>query len=95
MIQPVESTTLEAAIPAAYRDPDGYWYGLSLRARPILYVKDRVKPEQLASYEALGEAQWKGRICIRSSSNIYNQSLIASMIASRDKASTQAWASVR
>ncbi len=92
VIQPVKSTTLEAAIPAAYRDPEGYWYGLSLRARPILYAKDRVKPEQLSSYEALGEAQWKGRICIRSSSNIYNQSLVASMITSRGEASTQAWA---
>lgn len=92
VIQPIESETLEAAIPAAYRDTDGYWWGLSLRARPIMYVKDKVDPSTLSTYEALASPEWKGRICIRSSNNIYNQSLTASMIASLGEAATQEWA---
>ena len=79
--QAVESETLLAAVPESYRDPEGHWFGLSLRARPILYVKDKVDPASLSTYEALAEPEWKGRICIRSSNNIYNQSLVASMIA--------------
>jgi iron(III) transport system substrate-binding protein len=88
----VESETLAAAIPANYRDPEGHWFGLSVRARPILYVKDRVDPSQLSSYEALADAEWKGRICIRSSSNIYNQSLVASLIAADGVETTEVWA---
>jgi iron(III) transport system substrate-binding protein len=79
-------------VPENYRDVDGYWYGLSLRARPIVYAKDRVKPEQLSTYEALAEPAMKGRVCIRSSNNIYNQSLVASMISTRGEAATEAWA---
>ena len=74
--QGFSSPLLEAAIPASFRDPEGHWYGLSLRARPIMYVGDRVSPEQLSTYKALAEPRWKGRICIRSSNNIYNQSLV-------------------
>lgn len=92
VIQPVQSKTLEQAIPAAYREPNGYWYGLSLRARPIFYIKGKVKPSELSTYEALADDKWKGRVCIRSSSNIYNQSLVASMIASNGETKTQAWA---
>ncbi|MDX1376939.1 MAG: Fe(3+) ABC transporter substrate-binding protein [Burkholderiales bacterium] len=91
VLQPVESEVLEKAIPSAYRDKDGYWFGLSLRARPIMYVKGRVDPAQLSTYEALADSRWKGRICIRSSSNIYNQSLVASMIASDGEEKTQRW----
>jgi iron(III) transport system substrate-binding protein len=90
--QPVESENLNAAIPTIYRDPEGHWFGLSLRARPILYVKDRVDPATLSTYEALAGPEWKGRICIRSSSNIYNQSLVASLIAANDEADTEEWA---
>jgi len=92
VLQPVESVILEGIIPAAYRDPEGYWYGLSLRARPIMYVKGRVKPEELSTYEKLSSGQWRKRICIRSSSNIYNQSLVASMIESDGEAATETWA---
>lgn len=90
--QAVESAVLTAAIPANYRDPEGHWFGLSVRARPILYVKDRVDPSQLSTYEALADAAWKGRICIRSSSNIYNQSLLASLIAADGVEATESWA---
>ncbi len=90
--QAVESEALTATIPANYRDPEGHWFGLSVRARPILYVKDRVDPSQLSSYEALADTEWKGRICIRSSSNIYNQSLVASLIAADGADNTETWA---
>jgi iron(III) transport system substrate-binding protein len=86
------SPILDAVIPASFRDPEGHWYGLSLRARPIMYVNGRVDPGQLSTYEALAEPAWKKRICIRSSSNIYNQSLVASMIASDGTEATEAWA---
>jgi len=92
VLQPASSETLNAAIPASYRDPEGYWYGLSVRARVITYIKDRVDPKQLSTYEALADEQWKGRICIRGSGNIYNQSLVASMIAADGEATTQQWA---
>ncbi len=90
--QAVTSERLNAAIPAAYRDPDGHWFGLSLRARPILYVRDKVQPAELSSYEDLADPKWKGRICIRSSDNVYNQSLVASLIANQGAEATEAWA---
>lgn len=92
VLQVVESATLLKAIPTHYRDPAGEWYGLSLRARVIMYAKDRVKPEALSTYEALQNKQWQKRICIRSSSNIYNQSLVASLIAANGEEKTEAWA---
>lgn len=88
----IESQALAEGVPESYRDPEGHWFGLSLRARPILYVKDKVDPATLSTYEALSSAAWKGRICIRSSSNIYNQSLVASMIAADGAEATEEWA---
>jgi iron(III) transport system substrate-binding protein len=90
--QPLASALLQQRVPPQYRDPEGHWVGLSLRARPIMYVKGRVDPAELSTYEALAEPQWKGRICIRSSSNIYNQSLVASLIAANGQAATEQWA---
>jgi iron(III) transport system substrate-binding protein len=92
LTQAVNNPTLEAAIPAAYRDPENHWFGLSLRARPIMYALDRVDPAELSSYEALADNQWQGRVCIRSSTNIYNQSLVASMIAADGAAAVEQWA---
>lgn len=88
----IESQVLDENIPESFRDPEGHWYGLSMRARPILYNHAKVDPAELSTYEALTEAQWKGRICIRSSSNIYNQSMIASIIASEGAEAAQDWA---
>ncbi|MDO7672904.1 MAG: Fe(3+) ABC transporter substrate-binding protein [Reinekea forsetii] len=82
LLRELHSERIDAAVPANLRDVDGTWIGLTMRARPIFYRKSAVDPTQLSTYEALTDAQWAGRICIRSSSNIYNQSLIASMIAS-------------
>jgi iron(III) transport system substrate-binding protein len=92
LLQPVDSAVLHAAIPAQYRDPQGYWFGLSLRARVIVYARDRVSADQLATYEALTDPKWKGKICVRSSSNVYSQSLVAAMIARWGIAKTEAWA---
>jgi iron(III) transport system substrate-binding protein len=90
--QAVTSEKLSEVVPQSFRDPDGHWYGLSLRARPILYVKERVDPSRLSTYETLIDPDWKHKICIRSSSNIYNQSLVASMIAANGVESTETWA---
>ncbi len=90
--QAVESAELTKHVPSSFRDPEGHWFGLSLRARPILYVKERVDPATLSSYEALADPEWRGRICIRSSNNIYNQSLVASMIAADGLQATEQWA---
>jgi iron(III) transport system substrate-binding protein len=80
LLAPVKSPALEAAIPAHLRDPQGRWFALSQRARTIVYSTARVKPAELSSYEALADAQWKGRLCLRSSKKVYNQSLVATMI---------------
>ncbi len=92
LLQPIQSEVLNAAIPSQYRDPEGTWYGLALRARPIMYAKDRVDPSELSTYEDLADPKWKGRICIRSSSNIYNQSLVSSMIAAQGVEKVEEWA---
>ena len=92
VLQPVSSTELDRAVPAAYREPDGHWYGLSLRARVIFRAADRVEPGAITTYEGLADDAWKNSICIRSSSNIYNQSLVASMIAHHGVEATETWA---
>lgn len=92
VLQPVQSKALTEAIPAAYRDPQGYWVGLSARARVVFYAKDRVKPSDITTYEDLADPKWKGRICVRSSSSTYNQSLLAGMIAVNGPAKAEAWA---
>lgn len=92
VLAPVDSATLRKLVPAHYRDPQGRWFGLSVRARPMAFVTQRVHANELSTYEALAERKWKGRICIRSSDNIYNQSLVASMIAHRGVEATEAWA---
>lgn len=92
LLQVVKSETLSSAIPESLRDPEGYWFGFTMRARIIAYAKDRVKPEELSTYEALAGPDWKGRILVRSSSNIYNQSLMASVIAADGEDGAKEWA---
>lgn len=92
IFQPIQSAILDQRIPAKLRDIDGAWVGLTQRARPIFYAKDRVNPAMLSTYEALADAAWKGRVCIRSSGNIYNQSLVASMIEHTGVEATRQWA---
>ncbi len=92
VLQTINSDKLNGRIPYSLRDKNGQWYGLSKRSRVIVYNKDKVKPSELSTYEDLASPKWKGRICIRSSSNIYNQSLLASMIAHHGKAYALDWA---
>jgi iron(III) transport system substrate-binding protein len=92
LCQAVRSQALEAAIPEKYRDPDNMWFGLGLRARPIFYVPGKVDPAELKTYEDLADPKWKGRILVRSSSHIYNQSLLASLIANDGVEAAEAWA---
>jgi len=92
VLQPIENPILAARIPENLRDKENYWFGLSQRARVIFYARDRVDPDELSTYEALADAKWKQRICIRSSGNIYNQSLVASMIEAHGVEQTEAWA---
>lgn len=93
LLQPIASEVLNTNIPAKFRDPEGFWFGLTYRARVFAYSKERVQPSELATYEALTEPQWKGRILTRSSENIYNQSLLASIIAHHGKEGAEQWAS--
>jgi iron(III) transport system substrate-binding protein len=89
LLQPVKSATLESNVPAHLRDPEGRWFGLTIRARTLIYNKDKVRPADLSTYEALGDAKWKGRLCLRSSKSVYNQSLVAMMIAEYGEAKTE------
>jgi len=83
---------LNKLIPAQFRDPTGHWFGLSLRSRVIFYAKDRVKAEELSTYEDLANSKWNDRICIRSSGNVYNQSLLASLIVHNGADKAEKWA---
>lgn len=90
--QAVESETLKTAIPENLRDPENQWFGLTYRARPIFYVKEKIKPADLSTYADLADPKWKGKICVRSSDNIYNQSMLASMVASQGTETATKWA---
>ncbi len=92
LLQAVESETLNANIAPRYRDPQNHWFGLSLRARAILAVAGKADTAAPARYESLADPVWRGRICIRSSDNIYNQSLVASMMHANGADATLAWA---
>lgn len=88
---PVSSTLLEEKIPANLRHPEGHWFGFSKRARVIMYKKDTVNPAELSTYEDLVDPKWKGKIVIRSSTNIYNQSMVASLIEVHGEQATEEW----
>ncbi len=92
LLQPVRSDALNSAIPEAFRDVDSQWFGLSLRARIIIFANDRVAAGEITTYEALADEDWRNRIAIRSSGNVYNQSLIASMIEAHGVEGAEAWA---
>lgn len=92
LLQPVNSEVLSSAIPAQYRDSEGEWFGVSVRSRVVIYDKEAVSPDDLSTYADLADPKWAGKICVRSSSNIYNQSLVASMIGHNGVEATEAWA---
>ncbi|MCQ4348813.1 Fe(3+) ABC transporter substrate-binding protein [Pseudomonas stutzeri] len=80
VLKPLQSKVIEGNIPSQYRSSSNSWTGLSLRARTIVYSTERVKPEELSTYEALADQNWEGRLCLRSSKKVYNQSLTATLI---------------
>ena len=88
--QPIKSDTLDKVIPGQYRDPEGHWYGISMRARVIYASKDRV-PQNAITYEELADPKWKGKICIRSGQHIYNNALFAAYIAHHGEAKAEEW----
>jgi iron(III) transport system substrate-binding protein len=82
LFQPLDSPALTAAIPAEYRDPENRWFGLAVRARTIVYNKDELSLDEVpTTYEELADPVWKGRLCLRNAANVYQQSLVASLIA--------------
>jgi iron(III) transport system substrate-binding protein len=92
ILQPVESEVIEANVPENLRDADNQWIGMSTRARVIAYSKERVTPDQLSTYEDLTSEKWQGKVLARSSTNLYNQSLLASFIELNGEDQAEAWA---
>jgi iron(III) transport system substrate-binding protein len=80
LLAKIDSPELQTNIPAHLRDAENRWFALTVRARTIMYNTHKVKPEELSTYEALGDPKWKNRLCLRPSNHVYNQSLLATMI---------------
>ncbi|QKJ68231.1 extracellular solute-binding protein [Deefgea piscis] len=89
LLKTVNSKVLDANIPAHLRDQKGQWYGLSVRARTMFYNPELVSADQLSTYEDLADPKWKGKLCLRTSKKVYNQSLVAMMIAQYGEAKTE------
>jgi iron(III) transport system substrate-binding protein len=89
LLSRIDSPEIQASIPAHLRDPEMRWVGLTVRARTIMHNTKRVTPAELSTYEALGDPKWKGRLCLRTSSYIYNQSLLATMIKRHGEANAE------
>jgi iron(III) transport system substrate-binding protein len=87
---PVKSAVLDKAVPAQYRDPNGLWYGISMRARVVYASKDRVKQDKI-TYEELADPKWKGKICIRSGQHMYNNALFAAYVVKHGEAKAEEW----
>jgi len=92
LLQPISSDILDEQVPENYKDVENYWYGLTMRARVFVYHPDRVNSTELSTYEALTDEKWQGRIVTRTSTNIYTQSLLASMIEILGEEETRIWA---
>lgn len=92
LLQPVRIPTLDTLLPAHLRHPEGHWYGLAVRARVLVYHKDRINPADIATYESLADPRLKGRLLTRSGTNIYNLGLVGSIIAAHGPQKTRAWA---
>ena len=90
LLRPIQSKTLQANVPAHLRDPGNEWFGLSVRARTLVYNTAKVKPTDLSTYEDLASPKWKGRLCLRTSKKVYNQSLVAMLIKEYGEDKTEA-----
>lgn len=91
LLQPIQSEILNNTIPAHLKDKDDHWFGITKRARIIAYSLDRVKPEELSTYEDLASDKWRNKLLLRSSGNIYNQSLLASIIVNKGEEEARKW----
>ena len=89
LLRPLSSATLTKNIPAHLRDPQNRWFGLSVRARTVVYNPQKVKPAALSTYEDLATPKWRGKLCLRTSKKVYNQSLVAMLIAEHGVAKTE------
>lgn len=92
LLQSISSPVLDSIIPSNLKDVDNQWFALTKRARVIAYAKDKINPDELSTYENLTDEKWNKKILIRSSSNIYNQSLLASIIAHKGEEGAKVWA---
>ena len=92
LLQTAQSEIINKSVPENLRDDENFWFSLTKRARIIVYDKNKVNPEDLSTYEDLTNPKWNGKVLIRSSSNIYNQSLLASIIANNGQDSAKQWA---
>jgi iron(III) transport system substrate-binding protein len=88
--QPIKSSVLDQVVAPQYRDPEGHWYGISIRARVVYASRDRVRQDAI-TYEELADPKWRGRICIRSGQYIYNNALFAAFLAHYGEAKTEEW----
>ena len=91
LLEPVDSAILDETIPAHLRHPEGFWFGLTTRARLALVSRDRVKPDELRTLADLADPRFRGRICTRSGKHVYNVALIASVIANEGEGTAEQW----
>lgn len=89
LLRPVDSDLLLASVPNALRDPDNYWFGLSIRARTLVFNTQKLKASDLSSYKDLALSKWKGKVLLRTSKKVYNQSLVAMLIAQEGEAEAE------
>lgn len=92
LFQPIQSKILDAAVPPELRASDGTWFGISVRARPIYYLKSKIDPKQIPDYESLADPKLKGKICVRSGAHPYNISMMSSLVAAIGPAKAEDWA---
>src|SRR5918997_6400606 len=92
VLQPVRSQVLETRVPASLRDPEGAWFGVSKRARVVMYDKQKGPPAGLARWEDMADPRFRGQVCVRSSNHPYNISLAASILAANGPEKTEDWA---
>jgi len=90
LLRPISSKTLQDNVPAHLRDPGNEWFGLSVRARTLVYNSSQLKPADLSSYEDLADPKWRGRLCLRTAKKVYNQSLVAMMITEHGEPKAEA-----
>jgi iron(III) transport system substrate-binding protein len=89
LLEPIDSPALESGVPADLRDPEGAWFGLTLRARTIMRSTERVGEDDVTTYAGLGDPRWKGKLCLRSGTSEYNVSFVADRLAKDGRAATE------